>query len=102
MENGKIVLEGTSKELSNNEDVKEFYLGGAKGERRSFKISSLTRGETLALEKEKFNSPYYDESETLDRELREEKTFNEFSKRLKKIALSKGWMELLKKLIRKY
>tara|TARA_B100001248_G_scaffold212191_1_gene166530 strand:+ start:1582 stop:2367 length:786 start_codon:yes stop_codon:yes gene_type:complete len=37
MENGKIVLEGTSKELSNNEDVKEFYLGGAKGERRSFK-----------------------------------------------------------------
>ncbi len=30
MENGKIVLEGTSKELSNNEDVKEFYLGGGK------------------------------------------------------------------------
>ena len=37
MENGKIVLEGLSKELSKNEDVKEFYLGGGKGERKSFK-----------------------------------------------------------------
>jgi len=37
MENGKIVLEGFSKDLSKNEDVKEFYLGGAKGERKSFK-----------------------------------------------------------------
>ena len=37
MENGKIVLEGTSQELSNNEDVKEFYLGGGKAERKSFK-----------------------------------------------------------------
>ena len=37
MENGKIVLEGLSKDLSNNEDVKEFYLGGGKGERKSFK-----------------------------------------------------------------
>ncbi len=37
MENGKIVLEGTSSELSDNEDVKEFYLGGGKGERKSFK-----------------------------------------------------------------
>tara|TARA_S200000501_G_scaffold58187_1_gene48513 strand:- start:32 stop:844 length:813 start_codon:yes stop_codon:yes gene_type:complete len=37
MENGKIVLEGISKELSDNEDVKEFYLGGAKEERKSFK-----------------------------------------------------------------
>ena len=37
MENGKIVLEGTSKELSNNEDVKEFYLGGGNTERKSFK-----------------------------------------------------------------
>lgn len=36
MENGKIVLDGTSKELMENEDVKEFYLGGG-GERRSFK-----------------------------------------------------------------
>ena len=37
MENGKIVLEGLSNDLSNNEDVKEFYLGGGKGERKSFK-----------------------------------------------------------------
>ena len=37
MENGKIVLEGSSKDLANNEDVKEFYLGGGKGERKSFK-----------------------------------------------------------------
>ena len=37
MENGKIVLEGLSRDLSNNEDVKEFYLGGGKGERKSFK-----------------------------------------------------------------
>lgn len=34
MENGKIVLDGTAAELAQNEDVKEFYLGG--GERRSF------------------------------------------------------------------
>jgi branched-chain amino acid transport system ATP-binding protein len=35
MEQGKIVLDGTASELADNEDVKEFYLGG--GERRSFK-----------------------------------------------------------------
>ena len=37
MENGKIVLEGTSEELINNEDVKEFYLGGGNEKRKSFK-----------------------------------------------------------------
>jgi branched-chain amino acid transport system ATP-binding protein len=36
MENGKIVLDGTAAALADNEDVKEFYLGGS-GERRSFK-----------------------------------------------------------------
>ncbi len=36
MENGKIVLDGTASELSNNEDVKEFYLGGGE-QRKSFK-----------------------------------------------------------------
>ncbi len=36
MEQGKIVLDGTAAELINNEDVKEFYLGGGE-ERRSFK-----------------------------------------------------------------
>ena len=37
MENGKIVLEGSSEELINNEDVKEFYLGGGNDKRKSFK-----------------------------------------------------------------
>ncbi len=36
MENGKIVLDGTADELRENEDIKEFYLGGG-GERKSFK-----------------------------------------------------------------
>jgi len=38
MESGKIVLEGTSEELQNNPDVKEFYMGITKGGgRKSFK-----------------------------------------------------------------
>jgi len=37
MESGKIVLDGTQEELLNNEDVKEFYLGGGGEERKSFK-----------------------------------------------------------------
>jgi branched-chain amino acid transport system ATP-binding protein len=38
MEGGRIVLEGEPEKLIQNEDVKEFYLGGgAGGERRSFK-----------------------------------------------------------------
>jgi branched-chain amino acid transport system ATP-binding protein len=37
MEQGKIVLDGTAAELAENEDVKEFYLGGSGGDRRSFK-----------------------------------------------------------------
>ncbi|OXT00797.1 ABC transporter ATP-binding protein [Notoacmeibacter marinus] len=42
MENGKIVLDGTGAELVENEDVKEFYLGG--GERRSFRnVKSFRR-----------------------------------------------------------
>jgi branched-chain amino acid transport system ATP-binding protein len=36
MENGKIALDGTADELANNEDVKEFYLGGGEA-RKSFK-----------------------------------------------------------------
>ena len=43
MENGKIVLDGTAQELRENEDIKEFYLGGS-GERKSFKnIKSFKR-----------------------------------------------------------
>ncbi len=38
MENGKIVMEGTSRELSDNPDVKEFYLGmAASGLAKSYK-----------------------------------------------------------------
>ncbi|MBX3521625.1 MAG: ABC transporter ATP-binding protein [Xanthobacteraceae bacterium] len=38
MENGKIVLEGTREELVNNEDIRDFYLGGGSHEsRHSFK-----------------------------------------------------------------
>lgn len=44
MENGKIVLDGTAEELKDNEDVKEFYLGGGGDERKSFKnIKSFKR-----------------------------------------------------------
>ncbi|MCX5850199.1 MAG: ABC transporter ATP-binding protein [Deltaproteobacteria bacterium] len=38
MENGKIMMEGTSKELSDNPDIKEFYLGmAASGIAKSYK-----------------------------------------------------------------
>jgi len=37
MEQGKVVLDGTADELRDNEDVKEFYLGGAGDRRKSFK-----------------------------------------------------------------
>src|SRR5690242_21526674 len=44
MESGKIVLDGTADELRTNEDVKEFYLGGAAEARRSFRsIKSYKR-----------------------------------------------------------
>ncbi|MEL6423773.1 MAG: ABC transporter ATP-binding protein, partial [Pseudomonadota bacterium] len=37
LENGRVVMDGTAEELSANEDVKEFYLGVASGERKSFR-----------------------------------------------------------------
>ncbi len=37
MEQGKVVLDGSADDLANNEDVKEFYLGGHGAERRSFR-----------------------------------------------------------------
>ncbi len=44
MEQGKVVLDGTSDELINNEDVKEFYLGQGGEQRKSFKdIKSYKR-----------------------------------------------------------
>jgi branched-chain amino acid transport system ATP-binding protein len=44
LENGRIVLNGEGRELANNEDVKEFYLGFSSGERTSFRdIKSYRR-----------------------------------------------------------
>ena len=37
LENGRIVMDGPAHELSNNEDVKEFYLGISGAGRKSFK-----------------------------------------------------------------
>jgi branched-chain amino acid transport system ATP-binding protein len=37
LENGRIVLDGTAVALRENEDVKEFYLGVAQGQRKSFR-----------------------------------------------------------------
>ncbi len=37
LENGRVVMEGSAKTLSDNEDVKEFYLGISSGGRRSFR-----------------------------------------------------------------
>jgi branched-chain amino acid transport system ATP-binding protein len=37
LENGRVVLEGKAQALSDNEDVKEFYLGISTGGRRSFR-----------------------------------------------------------------
>ena len=37
LENGRVVMDGEAKALSENEDVKEFYLGIAEGKRKSFR-----------------------------------------------------------------
>jgi branched-chain amino acid transport system ATP-binding protein len=37
LENGRVVMDGEAKALSENEDVKEFYLGIAAGKRKSFR-----------------------------------------------------------------
>jgi len=37
LENGRVVMEGSSQSLSDNEDVKEFYLGISSGGRKSFR-----------------------------------------------------------------
>ncbi len=43
LENGRVVMEGAAKDLANNEDVKEFYLGISSGERKSFRESKHYR-----------------------------------------------------------
>jgi branched-chain amino acid transport system ATP-binding protein len=38
MENGRIVLDGTQKDLKENEDIKEFYMGLSEvGKKKSYK-----------------------------------------------------------------
>ena len=37
LENGRVVMDGEAKSLAENDDVKEFYLGIAEGERKSFR-----------------------------------------------------------------
>jgi len=37
LETGRVVMEGTSEEMRNNDDVKEFYLGISGGNRQSFR-----------------------------------------------------------------
>jgi branched-chain amino acid transport system ATP-binding protein len=37
LENGRVVMEGTAEHLSENEDVREFYLGIGRGGRQSFR-----------------------------------------------------------------
>jgi branched-chain amino acid transport system ATP-binding protein len=43
LENGRVVMEGAAAELANNEDVKEFYLGVAGGDRKSFRDMKFYR-----------------------------------------------------------
>jgi branched-chain amino acid transport system ATP-binding protein len=37
LENGRVVMDGEAAALSQNADVKEFYLGIAEGKRKSFR-----------------------------------------------------------------
>ena len=37
LENGRVVMDGQAKDLRENEDVREFYLGMGGGDRKSFK-----------------------------------------------------------------
>jgi branched-chain amino acid transport system ATP-binding protein len=43
MENGRIVLDGDRERLKSHQDVQEFYLGQASGERRSYRAVKLYR-----------------------------------------------------------
>lgn len=43
LESGRIVMDGPSQDLANNEDVKEFYLGVAKEGRKSFRDAKSYR-----------------------------------------------------------
>ncbi|MFO0101080.1 MAG: ABC transporter ATP-binding protein, partial [Betaproteobacteria bacterium] len=43
LESGRVVMDGAARELAENEDVKEFYLGVSGEGRKSFKDSKFYR-----------------------------------------------------------
>ena len=43
LENGRVMMDGPSQALAENEDVKEFYLGVSSGERKSFRDTKFYR-----------------------------------------------------------
>jgi len=43
LENGRVMMDGAADDLARNEDVKEFYLGIASGERKSFREQKFYR-----------------------------------------------------------
>ncbi|ASC90380.1 ABC transporter ATP-binding protein [Alcaligenes faecalis] len=43
LENGRVMMDGPSQDLAENEDVKEFYLGVSGGERKSFRDNKFYR-----------------------------------------------------------
>ena len=89
MENGRIVLDGEAKSLQENQDVKEFYLGVAGDDRKSFQgRQALQAAQTLAgvsLRTTKFPeagmSDYYDRLETRAPEAREKALFRDLRAR---------------------
>src|SRR3546814_10389573 len=43
LENGRVMMDGQAKELAENEDGKEFYLGVSSGERKNFRDTKFYR-----------------------------------------------------------
>ncbi len=43
LENGRVMMDGAARDLAQNEDVKEFYLGISSGERKSFRDNKFYR-----------------------------------------------------------
>ncbi|HEY9573754.1 MAG TPA: ABC transporter ATP-binding protein [Pusillimonas sp.] len=43
LENGRVMVDGQAKDLAENEDVKEFYLGVSSGERKNFRDTKFYR-----------------------------------------------------------
>lgn len=43
LENGRVMMDGQARELAENEDVKEFYLGVSSGERKNFRDTKFYR-----------------------------------------------------------